>query len=159
MIYLLASKPSLLYFAWNLTTIVALISWSIVTSLMIFGPLAYFDKLGKILDSKEGNLEMREVVTENETPKKKSEKKTEILQEKQLKTPRLVVERPLRPKTDTFLTLPRKPAPEYTLNLTQDMLTKTMPLPDQKLLSKTSPRESLTSPVSSTRYMTIDRYV
>ena len=76
MIYLLASKPSLLYFAWNLTTIVALISWSIVTTLMIFGPLAYFDKLGKILDSKEGNLEMREVVTENETPKKKSEKKT-----------------------------------------------------------------------------------
>ena len=71
MIYLMASKPSLLYFAWNLTTIVALISWSVVTSLMIFGPLAYFDKLGKILDSKEGNLEVREVITEKETPKKK----------------------------------------------------------------------------------------
>ena len=51
----------------------------------------------------------------------KSGRKSDILREnrqgeKDLRTPRLVLERPTRPRTDTFLTLPRKPTPAYSLN-------------------------------------------
>merc|ERR1712079_109230 len=149
-------------------TIVVLISWSIATSLIIFGPMAFFSKLGKISDSKEGNSEMREIVTGNETPKRKTPKKSDALKsellhyEKALRTPRLVLEQPSRPKTDTFLTLPRKPTPEYTLNLNQEMLSKTMPLSQHLSEAKTytvSQSDAFTSPTpSTTRFMTIDRH-
>ena len=52
-----------------------LICWSIVTTLIVFGPLAYFDLLGKIPDSNDETVEMREIVTTNETFKKGIEKK------------------------------------------------------------------------------------
>ena len=51
-----------------------LICWSIVTTLILFGPLAYFDLLGKIPDSNDETVEMREIVTTNETFKKGIEK-------------------------------------------------------------------------------------
>lgn len=47
-----------------------LICWSIVTTLIFFGPLAYFDLLGKIPDSNDETVEMREIVATNETFKK-----------------------------------------------------------------------------------------
>ena len=65
---------SVLYFAWNLITILVLICWSIVTTLIFFGPLAYFDLLGKIPDTNDETVEMREIVTTNETFKKGIEK-------------------------------------------------------------------------------------
>jgi len=171
MIYLATADRSLqyssvLYFAWNLLTILVLICWSIVTTLIFFGPLAYFDLLGKIPDSNDETVEMREIVATNETFKKG--RKSDILREKRqgekdLRTPRLVSERPTRPRTDTFLTLPKKPTPAYSLNqspkdgsflnLTQEMLSKTMPLPQTQQVTV-----SATSPPLSPRFMTIDRH-
>ena len=65
---------SVLYFAWNLLTILVLICWSIVTTLIFFGPLAYFDLLGRIPDSNDETVEMREIVATDETFKKGIEK-------------------------------------------------------------------------------------
>ena len=55
------SRETATYLGMNLMTIVVLIAWSLTFSLLIFAPLAYFDKLGK-LDSCENDVEMREII-------------------------------------------------------------------------------------------------
>ena len=54
------SQSSLICLGWNLVGILCLIAWALTLSLVIFGPLAFFSKLGKV-DSCEENVEMREI--------------------------------------------------------------------------------------------------